>query len=115
MTSCFPVCYLFVYRSHAFPEQMQLYRLLDIAVFVSYQEKYHEAELLYKEAKEIWEATLGPRHPLMSNAFNNWAGLMLHQARTVTYRTIPCPQVPFHALEVTYSKRLAVSKSGFLP
>ena len=47
--------------------------------FSQNQDKYDDAEPLYKRALTIREGTLGPRHPDVAITLNNLAGLLKSQ------------------------------------
>ena len=48
----------------------------DLAALYSAQEKFTEAEPLFRKAAQIWEVTRGPNDPYVATALNNLAGLL---------------------------------------
>lgn len=48
----------------------------DLAALYSAQEKFTEAEPLFRKAAHIWEVTRGPNHPNVATALHNLAGLL---------------------------------------
>ena len=53
--------------------------LNNLAALYSNQGHYSEAEMLYKQALEIWKKALGPDHPDVAQSLNNLAALYYHQ------------------------------------
>jgi len=48
----------------------------NLAILYDTQKRYAVAENLYKQAQEIWEATLGPNHPYVAANLESYATLL---------------------------------------
>lgn len=54
-----------------------------VAVFITFQGKYAEAEPLYERCQTIYEKALGSEHPHLATALNNRAELLREKVRAV--------------------------------
>ena len=56
--------------------------LNNLAVFYKSEQRYGEAEPLYRRALSIFERALGPQHPRVGVCLDNYAGLLRKLGRT---------------------------------
>lgn len=58
---------------------------IPLTFFITFQGKYDEAGPLYERSLAIREKALGPNHPAVAKALNNWAVLLERQVRPICY------------------------------